>query len=117
VCKSVTIDGPNECCSNVFLQHFVPRVEFCCQREAFEEVTYETLVLDCHVFVAVALHVVMERDLRSTSSGPASFQTSRYFAKFFYNGKCFRQSCIENKNTHFMFNNFFFLSKIAPFMR
>jgi len=25
-----------------------------------------------------------------------------------YNGKCFRRSCRENQNIHFIFNNFFF---------
>jgi hypothetical protein len=32
------------------------------------------------------------------------------------NEKCFRKSCRENQNTHFVFNNFFF-PKIAPFLR
>jgi hypothetical protein len=32
-----------------------------------------------------------------------------------YNDKCFRQSCKENQNTHFVFNNLF--PKIVPFMR
>ena len=31
------------------------------------------------------------------------------------NEKYFKQSCRENQNSHFMFNNFF--SKIMPFMR
>jgi len=27
------------------------------------------------------------------------------------------ESCTENQNTHFMFNNLFFFSEIVPFMR
>jgi len=31
------------------------------------------------------------------------------------NEKCFRQIRIENRNTHFMFNNFFFFENLAAY--
>ena len=53
----------------VFLQHLVPHSElFVVEGRSSKKLTDETLVLNCHVFIAFPLHVVMKRDFRLPAS-------------------------------------------------
>jgi len=53
----------------VILQHLVPHSElFVVEGRRSKKLTYETLVLNCHVFGAFPFHVVMKRDFRLPAS-------------------------------------------------